>query len=148
MGRTGLALRRRAHYKLALMLLNLWEQEHIILYPERAARGKEGVPAEVRINAAVGTVLKGPLNKTENRWGHSRSSFCRDDRIGRVLGLPTGSEWNAEVYWNLINSYSRGWNKPPWLTGGEKSLPPSAWRSISYGALEKLKNELTTLNLL
>lgn len=62
------------------------------MYPERAAQGKEGVPAEVRINAAVGTILKGPLNKTENRWGHSRSSFCRDDRIGRVLGLPTGSE--------------------------------------------------------
>lgn len=53
---------------------------------------KKGVPAEVHINAAAGTVLKGSLNKTENRWGHSLSSFCRDDRISRVLGLPTGSE--------------------------------------------------------
>lgn len=92
MGRTGLTLGQRAHYKLALMLLNLWEWEHIILYPERAAQGKEGDPAEVRINAAAGTVLKGSLNETENGWGHSRRSFCRHDRIGRVLGLPTGSE--------------------------------------------------------
>ena len=92
MGRTGLALGQRAHYKLALMLLNLWEWEHIICTLREQLGVKKGVPAEVRINAAAGTVLKGSLNKTENRWGHSWSSFCRDDRIGRVLGLPTGSE--------------------------------------------------------
>lgn len=93
MGTTGLALGQRAHYKLTLMLLNLWEWEHIILCPEREQLGvRKGVPAEVRINAVAGTVLKGSLNKMENRWGHSLSSFCRDDRISRVLGLPTGSE--------------------------------------------------------
>lgn len=93
LGKNSTGTGQQAHYKPALLLLNLWEQEHIILYPEIAARGKKkGVPAEVHINAAAGIVLKGSLNKTENRWGHSQSSFCRDDRIGRVLGLPTGSE--------------------------------------------------------
>lgn len=80
MGRTGLALRRRAHYKLALIYSISESRSTSSCTLREQLGGKKGVPAEVRINAAVGTVLKGPLNKTENRWGHSRSSFCRDDR--------------------------------------------------------------------
>lgn len=46
------------------------------MYPERAARGKEGVPAEVRINAAVGTVLKGPSIKLKTDGAIAGAHFA------------------------------------------------------------------------
>lgn len=46
MGKAGLALGQRAHYRLAQMLFNLWEQEHIILYLRELLGVKKGVPAE------------------------------------------------------------------------------------------------------